>query len=90
MYNSIIEFIEKDTTKIDSVLAVKVDTTKDLRITAIVLADSLTTCKENLADANKELAHKDTVIADISKINKEPIKKELDYKLSYPTKIKKL
>lgn len=79
-YVTIRDSILKDTTKIDSVLATKVDTTANLKLTAIVLADSLSTCKDELKMANDELDHNDSVFAKIDTVNKEPVKKELDYK----------
>lgn len=79
-YITIRDSILRDSTKIDSVLATKVDTTANLKVTAIVLADSLSTCKDQLKMANGELAHKDTIFSKIDSINKEPVKNEFDYK----------
>lgn len=79
-YVTIRDSVLKDSTKIDSVLATKVDTTANLKVTAIVLADSLSTCKDELKMANDELDHDDSVFAVIDSVNKQPIKKEFDYK----------
>lgn len=81
-YVRIRDSVLKDSTKLDSVLATKVDTTANLKVTAIVLADSLSTCKDELKMANEELDHNDSVFAVIDSVNKQPVKKELDYKLS--------
>lgn len=79
-YVTIRDSILKDTTKIDSVLATKVDTTANLKLTAIVLADSLSTCKDELKMANDELVHNDSVFATIDTINSQPVKKEIPWK----------
>ena len=79
-YVKVRDSILTDSTKIDSVLNTKIDTTENIKITAIVLADSLSTCKENLAGANDELKYKDSVINKIGEINKEPVKEKFDYK----------
>ena len=79
-YVTIRDSILKDSTKIDSVLATKVDTTANLKVTAIVLADSLSTCKEELKMANAELAHNDSVFVKIDSVNKIPNKTEIPWK----------
>lgn len=79
-YVSVRDSVLKDSTKVDSILATKVDTTTNLKVTAIVLADSLSTCKDELKMANEEIIHKDSVFTVIDSINKQPVKNEFDYK----------
>lgn len=79
-YITIRDSILRDSTKIDSVLSTKVDTTANLKVTAIVLADSLSTCKDQLKMANEELNHNDSVFNVIDSLNNQPVKKEFDYK----------
>ena len=57
-----------NTTKVDSVLATKIDTSKDIRISAIQLRDSLSVCEDDLRLASDEILHKDTVLAKIDTI----------------------
>lgn len=79
-YVAVRDSILKDSTKIDSVLATKVDTTANLKVTAIVLTDSLSTCKEELKMANEELAHNDSVFVKIDSVNKIATKTEIPWK----------
>lgn len=79
-YITVRDSILKDSTKIDSVLANKVDTAANLKLTAIVLADSLTTCKDELKMANQELAHNDSTLSKIDSINKLPTENKIPWK----------
>lgn len=57
--------ILKDSTKIDSVLSNKIDSSKDIRINVIELKDSLTACNELLDSANSEITYKNAMIEKI-------------------------